>query len=61
VYFVGVTLLKFTSKEVGHMTLKDWFSLFEHYRKYHNFKVKGGLYKLERSQMVKNQEEWLPF
>jgi hypothetical protein len=58
-----VTLLRFTAKDVGHMTLKVWFELFAHYRKYHNFKVKGGLYRLERIKAIQNQnqDEWLPF
>jgi hypothetical protein len=44
------------------MTLKTWSEIFGHFKKFHNFKVKGGLFKEERKQsLIKNQDEWLPF
>jgi hypothetical protein len=41
------------------MTLKTWLELFEHYKKYHNFRAKGGIFKEDRG--ITRQEEWLPF
>ncbi|GHV24748.1 hypothetical protein FACS189465_2220 [Clostridia bacterium] len=40
------------------MTLKKWLKLFEHYRNYHNFKTKQGLFKVPK--VLKHTEEWLP-
>lgn len=57
ILFVGVKFLGFSEREVGHMTIKKWLQLYEHYRKYHNFKAKNYLFKEEKS---KPDEEWLP-
>mgnify|MGYP004703480131 CR=1 FL=1 len=55
--FVGVKMLGFTEKAVGRMTLKKWNLLFEHFKKYHNFKTKGGLFKEEKE--VIQDDEWI--
>ena len=39
------------------MTLKKWHLLFNHFKKYHNFKTKGGLFKEEKE--VNFSDEWL--
>jgi hypothetical protein len=53
--------LGFTEREVGHFTLKKWFALFEHYKKYHNFKVNGGAFKTEKTEEEKLERLWNPF
>ena len=55
--FVGVKMFGFTEKSVGRMTLKKWNLLFEHFKKYHNFKTKGGLFKEEKE--VIQDDEWI--
>ena len=55
--FVGTKMLGFSEREVGHMTLKKWNLLFNHFKKYHNFRAKGGLFREEKE--VKQSEEWL--
>jgi len=50
-------MLGFTEREVGHMTLKKWNLLFNHFKKYHNFKMKGGLFKEEKE--LSQSDEWL--
>lgn len=57
--FVGTKMLGFTEKEVGHMTIKKWSLLYKHFRKYHNFCVKQGLFKEEKITSP-NTDEWLP-
>lgn len=37
------------------MTLLKWNQLFEHYKRFYNFKVGQNLFKLENE----NSEEWL--
>ena len=50
-------MLGFSQKEVGRMTLKKWNLLFKHFKKYHNFKTKGGLFKEEAE--VNQCDEWI--
>ena len=54
--FVGVNILGFNEREVGHMTIKKWHLLFNHFKKYHNFKTKGGLFKEEKE--LHQNDEW---
>ena len=56
---MGVKAFGFTEKEVGHFTIKKWLILFEQYKKHHNFKAKGYIFKEESSQV--ETDEWLPF
>ena len=55
--FVGIKMLGFKEKEVGHFTLKKWNLLFNHFKKYHNFKTKGGLFKEEKA--ANQDDEWI--
>lgn len=48
-------MLGFSEREVGHLTLLKFYQLFEHYKKFYNFKMKNGLFKIEEE----NTEEWL--
>lgn len=57
ILFVGTKMLGFSQKEVGRMTLKKWNLLFKHFKKYHNFKTKGGLFKEEAE--VNQCDEWI--
>lgn len=59
--FVGVKMLGFTEKEVGHFTFKKWFMLFEEYKKYHNFKIRGYIFKDEKTSAQKTESLWIPF
>ena len=52
-------MLGFTEKEVGHFTIKKWNLLYEHFKCYHNFCTKQGLFKEERTTRQDN-DEWLP-
>ena len=54
--FVGTKMLGFSEREVGHITLKKWNLLFNHFKKYHNFKTKGGLFKEEKE--TNQNDEW---
>lgn len=55
--FVGVNILGFNEREIGHMTIKKWNLLFNHFKKYHNFKIKGGLFKEEKE--LHQNDEWI--
>lgn len=50
-------MLGFSSTEVGHMTIKKWHLLFNHFKKYYNFKAKGGLFKEEKE--LNQNDEWI--
>nr|DAH98301.1 MAG TPA: hypothetical protein [Caudoviricetes sp.] len=52
-------MLGFSEREIGHFTLKKWFLLFEHYKKYHNFKVLGCTFKDQKDDI--NPNGWIPF
>jgi hypothetical protein len=54
-------MLGFSEKEVGHFTLKKWVSLYAEYRKYHNFKAKGYIFREENFNENQNPNGWLPF
>lgn len=51
----------FSEREVGHFTLRKWLALFEHYKKYHNFKVNCGTFKIEETEDEKLERLWNPF
>ena len=55
--FVGTKMLGFTEREVGHFTLKKWSLLYKHFRMYHNFCIRQGLFKEEKE--VSSSDEWL--
>ncbi len=50
-------MLGFSEREVGHITLKKWNLLFNHFKKYHNFRAKGGLFKEEKE--LSQGDEWI--
>ena len=52
-------MLGFAEKEVGHFTLRKWSLLYNHFKTYHNFCTKQGLFK-EENGMSQNTDEWLP-
>ncbi len=52
-------MLGFTEKEVGHMTIRKWSLLYNHFKIYHNFCTKQGLFK-EEKETSQNTDEWLP-
>ena len=54
-------MLGFTEREVGHFTLRKWFALFEQYKKYHNFRVNGGTFEIEKTEEEKLERLWNPF
>ena len=57
--FVGVTLLGYTEKEVGHFTFSKWNQLYEHFKRYYNFKQKGEIFQIEPSEDEINESyEW---
>ena len=35
--YVGVSLLGFSEKEVGRMTLRKWRNLYQHYKDHYDF------------------------
>lgn len=35
----------YTEKEVSRMYLGKWMEMFEHFKKFHNFRMKRGLYQ----------------
>lgn len=54
-------MLGFTEREVGHFTLRKWSLLYRHFRNYHNFCTKQGLFKEEKTTSAhSNNDEWLP-
>ena len=46
-YFIGMTKLGFTYKQVGRMCFGFWVDLFEVFKKQHNFEMRRGLYAME--------------
>ncbi len=58
--FVGVTLLGYTEREVGHFTFSKWNQLYEHFKRYHNFKVGNQVFKIEplNEDEVYESYEW---
>jgi hypothetical protein len=52
-------LFGFSEREVGHFTIKKWVLLYEQYKKHHNFKAKGCVFK-ENKKFACN-DGWLPF
>ena len=55
VLFVGKTLLGFTEKEVGRMTLTKWNALFTHYKRFYNFRINKCVFGFQEE----NPEEWI--
>lgn len=55
--FVETKMLGFTEREVGHFTLKKLSLLYRHFRGYHDFCIKQGLFKEEKG--VNSSDEWL--
>ena len=45
--FVGVTMLGYNEKEVGHWTFNKWKKLYDYFKKFHNFKVQEKLFEIE--------------
>ncbi|MEZ3435740.1 MAG: hypothetical protein K1W34_14190 [Lachnospiraceae bacterium] len=35
----------YTEKEISRMYLGKWYELFTHFKRFHNFKMKRGLYE----------------
>lgn len=60
ILFVGTKMLGFTEREVGHMTLKKWNLLYEHFRTYHNFCTSQQIFKEEPVATTSSNDEWLP-
>lgn len=57
--FVGVTLLGFTEKEVGHFTFFKWNQLYEYYKRFYNFKTNKNLFKIDlNSEELEESYEW---
>jgi len=57
--FVGHSLLGFTTKEVGHMTLKTWSSLYKHFQNYYDFTLsKKSFYELKKMKEKSESLEW---
>lgn len=57
--FVGVTLLGFTEKEVGHFTFLKWNQLYEYYKRFYNFKTNKYLFKIDlNSEELEESYEW---
>lgn len=53
--FVGVTMLGYNEKEVGHWTFNKWNKLYEYFKKFHNFKVQEKLFDVQSDST--NEEE----
>lgn len=52
-------MLGFSEKEVGHWTFKKWVTLFDYYKRFHNFKMNKNLFKLEPTEEEKLKSyEW---
>jgi len=45
--FVGVTMLGYTEREVGHFTIGKWSKLYELFKRYHNMKVTNSTFETE--------------
>ncbi len=58
--FVGVTLLGYTEREVGHFTIKKWSKLYEFYKRYHNMKVTNSQFETQalNEDEVYESYEW---
>ena len=56
--FVGVTLLGYTEREVGHFTFKKWNKLYEYYKKFHDFETKKYLFYENPSSEEESSDEW---
>jgi len=53
--FVGTSLLGFSKKEVGRMTLKKFMKLYKHYKTYYDFRLTNRQFKeLEEKQNPSN-------
>ena len=63
--FVGHTLLKFSEKEIGRMTVRKFLKLYDHYKDNFDLELKMKSNNITYSQLAKLQEknggdgEWL--
>ena len=56
--FVGVTMLGYNEKEVGHWTFNKWKKLYEYFKKFHNFKVQEKLFEIENDSTEEVEENY---
>ena len=55
--FVGVKMLGYTEKEVGHFTLRKWSKLYEYFKMFHDFETKKCLFNAKEDN-EENSNEW---
>ncbi len=56
--FVGVTMLGYNEKEVGHWTFNKWKKLYDYFKKFHNFKVQEKLFEIENDSTEEVEENY---
>lgn len=56
--FVGVTMLGYNEKEVGHWTFNKWKKLYDYFKKFHNFKVQEKLFEIENDSTEDVEENY---
>ena len=56
--FVGVTMLGYTEKEVGHWTFNKCNKLYDYFKKFHNFKVQEKLFDIENDSSEEVEENY---
>ena len=56
--FVGVTMLGYNEKEVGHWTFNKWKKLYDYFKKFHNFKVQEKLFVIENDSTEEVEENY---
>ena len=56
--FVGVTMLGYNEKEVGHWTFNKWKKLYDYFKKFHNFKVQEKLFDIENDSSEEVEENY---
>ena len=56
---MGHTLLGYSEKEIGRMTLKKFSQQFKHYRNDYDFKLSGRTYR-EVEEIANHEGEFLP-
>ena len=53
--------MRFSKKEVGHMTFKIWSDIFDYYKNFYDFKKSNHTFAdLEKKQEQIETGEWLP-
>nr|DAK01711.1 MAG TPA: hypothetical protein [Caudoviricetes sp.] len=55
--YVGVSLLGFSEKEVGRMTLRKWRNLYQHYKDHYDFTLKKVSYA-QADEIIARGDEW---